>query len=50
MAYIVFSHGLDNKPAQEYLWADVLYASPDANLAAYESAVGDIETLGNSDG
>lgn len=27
-------------------WADVLYESPDLNLAAYESAVGDIEGLG----
>src|SRR5262249_48373235 len=72
MAYIVFSHGLDNKPAADYLyqlwkrklahdngldidgcgvssalnyWADILYASPDTNLAAYESAVGDIEAL-----
>jgi hypothetical protein len=26
-------------------WADVFYASPDTNLAAYESAAGDIETL-----
>jgi hypothetical protein len=65
MAFIVFSHGLDNKPEAAYLsdlwkrklahddgldidasgvestlnyWADVLYASPDTNLAAYESA------------
>jgi hypothetical protein len=27
-------------------WADVLYESPDTNLAAYESAMGDIEGLG----
>jgi len=26
-------------------WADVFYPSPDTNLAAYESAAGDIETL-----
>jgi len=72
MAFVVFSHGLDNKPEKDYLWqlwkrklahddgldidecgvpsnldywADVLYASPDTNLAAYESAVGDIEEL-----
>jgi hypothetical protein len=72
MAYVVFSHGLDNKPAQDYLcqlwkrklahddgldidgrgvgstlnyWADVLYSSPDTNLAAYEKAGGDIEVL-----
>jgi hypothetical protein len=28
-------------------WADVLYESPDVNLAAYESATGDIEALGS---
>jgi hypothetical protein len=70
MAFIVFSHGLDNKPKEDYLytlwkrklahddgldidsdgissslnyWADVLYPSPDENLAAYESVGGDIE-------
>jgi hypothetical protein len=75
MAYILFVHGLDNKPESDYLynlwkrklghdngldldtygvasimnyWADVLYESPDINLAAYESAVGDIETLGDA--
>ena len=64
MAFVVFSHGLDNKPASDYLcnlwkrklahddgldidgcgvestlnyWADVLYPSPDTNLAAYET-------------
>src|SRR5262245_44025906 len=64
MAFVVFSHGLDNKPEQEFLyklwkrklahddgldidgcgvesnlnyWADVLYALPDMNLAAYET-------------
>jgi hypothetical protein len=31
-------------------WADVLYESPDTNLAAYESAVEHIEMLGASDG
>lgn len=73
MPYIVFSHGLDNKPEPGFLyqlwkrklahdngldldayavmselhyWADVLYESPDTNLAAYESAVGDTEGLG----
>ncbi len=72
MATIVFVHGLDNKPAADYLhqlwkrklehdggigldtydvpsymnyWADVLYESPDTNLAAYESATGEIETI-----
>jgi hypothetical protein len=75
MAYVVFSHGLDNKPEQDYLcqlwkrklahdggldidacgvasmlnyWADVLYPSPDTNLAAYESVGGDIEALGGA--
>src|SRR5882672_4242533 len=70
MAFIVFSHGLDNKPKEDYLyalwkrklahddgldidsdgvasslnyWADVLYPSPDENLAAYESVASDIE-------
>jgi hypothetical protein len=64
MPFVVFSHGLDNKPAADYLctlwkrklahdngldidgcgvdstlnyWADVLYASPDTNVAAYET-------------
>ena len=73
MAYVVFSHGLDNKPEKDYLcnlwkrklahdsgldletfgvtcalnyWADVLYPSPDSNLAAYEAALGDIDGLG----
>ncbi|PWT82372.1 MAG: hypothetical protein C5B57_08780 [Blastocatellia bacterium] len=75
MAYVVFSHGLDNKPEQEYLcqlwkrklahddgldidgcgvastlnyWADVLYPSPDTNLAAYENVGGDIEALNDA--
>ena len=75
MPHIVFSHGLDNKPAQDFLWqlwkrklahddgldidscgvgsalnywADVLYPSPDTNLAAYESAMGTIEGLGGA--
>lgn len=69
---VVFVHGLDNKPAADYLfnlwkrklahddgldldtcnvaasmnyWADVLYESPDPNVAAYESAAGAIEGL-----
>jgi hypothetical protein len=69
----VFIHGLDNKPAPDYLyalwkrklahqdgpdldaasvasamayWADVLYPSPDTNLAAYESAAGEVDGLG----
>jgi hypothetical protein len=76
MAFIVFSHGLDNKPEQDYLcklwkrklahddgldidacgvestlnyWADVLYASPDTNLAAYESAASDLAIEGAAD-
>lgn len=75
MPFIVFSHGLDNKPEQDYLrnlwkrklahddgldidacgvdsalnyWADVLYESPDVDLAAYESAAGTIEALDES--
>jgi hypothetical protein len=70
VARVVFIHGLDNKPAADYLcnlwkrklahddgldlddrgvacamnyWADVLYPSPDTNLAAYEAAFGSIE-------
>jgi hypothetical protein len=70
MGFVVFSHGLDNKPEQDYLcnlwkrklahddgldidgcgvastlnyWADVLYPSPDTDLAAYETAAA-IET------
>jgi hypothetical protein len=72
MAYVVFVHGLDNKPEAGYLhhlwkrklahddgldldasgvasasayWADVLYAEPDPNLAAYEGAAVDIDAL-----
>ena len=30
-------------------WADVLYESPDTNLAAYESAIGGIEAIGAAD-
>src|SRR5262245_883805 len=36
------ANGVDSAMAY---WADVFYASPDTNLAAYESAAGDIETL-----
>jgi hypothetical protein len=72
MAYVLFIHGLDNKPEQTYLydlwkrklahdggidldeqgvkssmdyWANVLYASPDIDLASYESLHGEVECI-----